>query len=159
MKKLNITLGRRSAILSFVIAFLAVCEPQCVSIMAQTYQSSISSVSDLYAKAKGEVITKDNYGKYVTTGNPGTISTDMSDDDANKIFAIYNKGTGKFLSFGGYWGVAARLSSVPCPFWLQLRTEEKVDLQKTDNYVRYPEKEGEIVSSENESIDKKYIFK
>lgn len=158
MKKLNITFGRRSAILSFVIAFLAIYEPQCVSIMAQTHKSSISSVSDLYAKAKGEVITKDNYAKYVTTGNPGTISTDMSDDDANKIFAIYNKGTGKFLSFGGYWGVAARLSSVPCPFWLQLRSEDKVNLQYTDNYVRYPEKEGETVSSTNEPINQTYNF-
>lgn len=158
MKKLNITFGRRSAILSFVIAFLAFYEPHIVSMMAQTHKSSISSVSDLYAKAKGEVITKDNYAKYVTTGNPGTISTDMSDDDANKIFAIYNKGTGKFLSFGGYWGVAARLSSVPCPFWLQLRSEDKVNLQYTDNYVRYPEKEGETVSSTNEPINQTYNF-
>lgn len=159
MKKLNITFGRRSAILSSVIAFLAVCEPQCVSIMAQTHKSSISSVSDLYAKAKGEVITKDNYAKYVTTGNPGNISTDMTDDEANKIFVLYNKGTGKFLSYGGYWGVAARLSSVPCPFWLQLRSDDdKVNLQYTDNYVRYPEKEGETVSSTNEPINQTYNF-
>ena len=127
--------------------------------MAQTHKSSISSVSDLYAKAKGEIITMDNYAKYVTTGNPGTIGTDMSDDDANKIFVLYNKGTGKFLSFGGYWGTSARLSSVPCPFWLQLRSEDKVnDFKYTDKFLRYPEEEGEIVSSTNETIDKKYTF-
>lgn len=145
MKNLYNTLGRRSAILSLVIAFLAIYEPQSVSLMAQTNQTAMASVSDIYAEAPGQVITMDNYAKFTTLDNPGTISESMKDEEASRIFVIYNKGTGKFLSFGGYWGTSARLGSVPCPVWLQLRDKETLNNQ--DKYLRYPETPGTILTA------------
>lgn len=64
---------------------------------------------------------------------------------AKNMFLLYNKGTGKFLTFGGYWGASATLSDTPCPFWLQSRNDKK---ETQGRYVRYPEKTGETVSSE-----------
>ena len=64
---------------------------------------------------------------------------------AKNMFLFYNKGTGKFLTFGGYWGASATLSDTPCPFWLQSRNDKK---ETQGRYVRYPEKTGETVSSE-----------
>lgn len=151
MNNLFIFFSRRNSILSFVIAFIAVLEPQCVSMMAQTSQSSIVSVSDIYAEAPGQVITMDNYAKFATLDNPGTISTNMKDEEASKIFVIYNKGTGKFLTFGGYWGTSARLGSVPCPVWLQLRDKETLNNQ--DKYLRYPETPGIILTQSGEDVD------
>lgn len=64
----------------------------------------------------------------------------FKDGQAQKMFLLYNKGTGKFLTFGGYWGASATLSDTPCPFWLQSRN----NTQETQSscYLRYPENEG-----------------
>lgn len=152
MKNLFNTFGRREVVLSLVIAFLAMYEPHCVSLMAQTNQTEMASVSDIYAEAPGQVITMDNYAKFTTLDNPGTISASMKDEEASKIFVIYNKGTGKFLSFGGYWGTSARLSSVPCPVWLQLRDKETLNNQ--DKYLRYPETPGTTFTFVRNALDK-----
>lgn len=62
------------------------------------------------------------------------------------MFLLYNKGTGKFLTFDGYWGASATLSDSPCPFWLQSRN----NTQETQSscYLRYPENEGENWNAE-----------
>ncbi len=70
----------------------------------------------------------------------------FKDGQAQKMFLLYNKGTGKFLTFGGYWGASATLSDTPCPFWLQSRN----NTQETQSscYLRYPENEGENWNAE-----------
>lgn len=65
---------------------------------------------------------------------------------AKNMFLLYNKGTGKFLTFGGYWGASATLSDSPCPFWLQSRNEKEET--QSSCYLRYPENEGENRNAE-----------
>ena len=45
------------------------------------------------------------------------ITTDCSYDDANKVYFLYNVGTGKFLNMGGYWGTHASMKDYPMPLW------------------------------------------
>lgn len=70
----------------------------------------------------------------------------FKDGQAQKMFLLYNKGTGKFLTFGGYWGASATLSDSPCPFWLQSRNEKEET--QSSCYLRYPENEGENRNAE-----------
>ena len=114
---------------------------QSAQVCAQQKAIAEASLTTL----RGQEVTKDNYSQLVTTGRPGTLNASMNSDEANKIFLLYNKGTGKFLTFGGYWGASATLSDTPCPFWLQQRNETK---ETQGSYVRYPENAGETVSSE-----------
>lgn len=79
-------------------------------------------------------LSYDTFKKYITTGQP--------QDERTKILVIYNVGTGKFLTLGGYWGTHAMLSDVPHLFWLQRRNEEKAE---QNTYIRYPETKDEVV--------------
>ena len=54
----------------------------------------------------------------------------------DKMFLLYNVGTGKFLNVGSYWGTHAVLSDVPRPFWFQRRNDKKVTALY--GYKRYP---------------------
>ena len=45
------------------------------------------------------------------------ITQNCSYADANKVYFLYNVGTGKFLNMGGYWGVHASLKDYPMPLW------------------------------------------
>lgn len=45
------------------------------------------------------------------------ITSDCSFGDANKVFFLYNVGTGKFLNMGGYWGMHVSLKDYPMPLW------------------------------------------
>lgn len=54
----------------------------------------------------------------------------------NKIFLLYNVGTGKFLNVGSYWGTHAVLSDVPRLFWFQRRNDKRVTALY--GYKRYP---------------------
>ena len=83
-----------------------------------------TTAANTIEKMAGLVITEDNYAGYVTTDNAGTLSDYES---LKKVFFIYNVGTGKFLSPGGYWGSHASLSTEPHPFWLQMKSESKSD--------------------------------
>ena len=91
-------------------------------------------------------MTKENYSQLVTNGEKPSSMKDalFKDGQAQKMFLLYNKGTGKFLTFGGYWGASATLSDSPCPFWLQSRNNKT---EKQGSYVRYPEA-GKSVSCE-----------
>lgn len=77
----------------------------------------------------GKKIDYASYKNYVTTGRP--------EDDGDKVFLLYNVGTGKFLNVGSYWGTHAALSNVPRPFWFQHRNEKRVAGQWA--YNRFPE--------------------
>lgn len=83
-----------------------------------------TTAANTIEKMSGLNITEDNYSSYVTTDNAGTLSDYES---LKKVFFIYNVGTGKFLSPGGYWGSHASLSTEPHPFWLQMKSESKSD--------------------------------
>nr|WP_288695632.1 hypothetical protein [uncultured Prevotella sp.] len=92
---------------------------------------------------QGQEVTKENYTQLVTTDaeKPSSIRDALfTKGQDKKMFLLYNKGTGKFFTFGGYWGASATLSDTPCPFWLQWRNDTK----ETQNscYLRYPENEG-----------------
>ena len=54
----------------------------------------------------------------------------------DKMFLLYNVGTGKFLNVGSYWGTHAVLSDVPRPFWFQRRNDKRVTALY--GYKRYP---------------------
>lgn len=147
----------RVVALSTVVAFAAVKGiPLCAQTSAAPAKSGNSA---LLQNLKGVDITKENMYQYVTTGNPGDLSLTMSDDEASKVFVLYNKGTGKFLNVGGYWGSSAVLSDVPCPLWLQIRNDKKTKQSLTIS-ARYPESKGEettaILSTEQTRWTNKY---
>lgn len=147
----------RVVALSTVVAFAGVKgTPLCAQTSAAPAKSGNSA---LLQKLKGVDITKENMYQYVTTGNPGDLSLTMSDDEASKVFVLYNKGTGKFLNVGGYWGSSAVLSDVPCPVWLQIRNDKKTKQSLTIS-ARYPENAGEettaILSTEQTRWTNKY---
>lgn len=107
------------------------------------------AISEASLKAlQGKEVTKENYTQLVTNGEKQSSIKDalFKDGQAQKMFLLYNKGTGKFLTFDGYWGASATLSDSPCPFWLQSRN----NTQETQSscYLRYPENEGENWNAE-----------
>ena len=53
-----------------------------------------------------------------------TSDTNLSDDDPDKVFFLYNVKTGKFLNAGGYWGTHVSLKDYPLSLWA-----------KTNNYT------------------------
>lgn len=107
------------------------------------------AISEASLKAlQGKEVTKENYTQLVTNGEKQSSIKDalFKDGQAQKMFLLYNKGTGNFLTFDGYWGASATLSDSPCPFWLQSRN----NTQETQSscYLRYPENEGENWNAE-----------
>ncbi len=126
----------------FTIAFLAM-GGYCVATKAQTTQTA-STLENL----QGQEVTKENYTQLVTNGEKPSSMKDalFKDGQAQKMFLLYNKGTGKFLTFGGYWGASATLSDSPCPFWLQSRNDTKET--QSSCHLRYPENEGENWNAE-----------
>lgn len=147
----------RVVALSTVVAFAAVKgTPLCAQTSTAPAKSGNSA---LLHNLQGVDITKENMYQYVTTGNPGDLSLTMSDNEASKVFVLYNKGTGKFLNVGGYWGSSAVLSDVPCPLWLQIRNDKKTKQSLTIS-ARYPENAGEettaILSTEQTKWTNKY---
>lgn len=137
MKHKNVFSKRKSAVLFFTIAFLAM-GGYCIATKAQTTQTA-STLESL----QGQEVTKENYTQLVTNGEkPSSIRDALfTEGQDKKMFLLYNKGTGKFLTFGGYWGASAALSNTPCPFWLQSRNDTKET--QSSCYLRYPENEGE----------------
>lgn len=141
MKHKNVFSKRKSAVLFFTIVFLAM-GGYCVSTKAQNAQTA-STLENL----TGQEVTKENYTQLVTNGEkPSSMKEALFDGQAKNMFLLYNKGTGKFLTFGGYWGASATLSDSPCPFWLQSRNN-KTEKQGSC-YLRYPENEGENWNAE-----------
>lgn len=135
----------RVVALSTVVAFAGVKgTPLCAQTSAAPAKSGNSA---LLQNLRGVNITKENMYQYVTTGNPGDLSLTMSDDEASKVFLLYNKGTGKFLNVGGYWGSSAVLSDIPCPLWLQIRNNKKTKTKQSLTLsARYPENAGEVTT-------------
>lgn len=141
MKHKNVFSKRKSAVLFFTIVFLAM-GGYCVSTKAQNAQTA-STLENL----TGQEVTKENYSQLVTNGEkPSSMKEALFDGQAKNMFLLYNKGTGKFLTFGGYWGASATLSDSPCPFWLQSRNEKEET--QSSCYLRYPENEGENRNAE-----------
>lgn len=101
---------------------------------SETSAGSQQTTAEQLKQTAGIDLSYDTFKKYTTTGQP--------QDERSKILVIYNVGTGKFLTLGGYWGTHAMLSDVPHMFWLQRRNEEKAE---QNAYVRYPETEDEVV--------------
>lgn len=108
-----------------------------------TENGSTSIAEDLKNKA-GFEMSYDNRKSFLTTGQP--------QDDASKVFIIYNVGTGKFLSLGGYWGTHSMLSDIPQLLWMQRRNENK---NTSYSYLRYPETADDVteVTSEDSYIN------
>lgn len=148
----------RVVALSTVVAFAAVKgTPLCAQTSAAPAKSGNSA---LLQNLKGVDITKENMYQYVTTGNPGDLSLTMSDDEASKVFVLYNKGTGKFLNVGGYWGSSAVLSDVPCPLWLQIRNDKKSKVRQSSTiYEHYPMSEGEVITATRTNNQTNWIKK
>lgn len=55
------------------------------------------------------------------------ITSDCSFGDPDKVFFLYNVGSGKFLNMGGYWGMHVSLKDSPMPLW----TREGTSLENT----------------------------
>lgn len=141
MKHKNVFSKRKSAVLFFTIVFLAM-GGYCVATKAQNAQTA-STLENL----TGQEVTKENYTQLVTNGEkPSSMKEALFNGQAKNMFLLYNKGTGKFLTFGGYWGASATLSDSPCPFWLQSRNEKEET--QSSCYLRYPENEGENRNAE-----------
>lgn len=79
----------------FIIAFLAM-GGYCVATKAQNAQTA-STLENL----QGKEVTKENYSQLVTNGEKPSSMKDalFKDGQAQKMFLLYNKGTGKFLTF------------------------------------------------------------
>lgn len=141
MKHKNVFSKRKSAVLFFTIVFLAM-GGYCVATKAQNAQTA-STLENL----QGKEVTKENYTQLVTNSEkPSSMKDALFNGQAKNMFLLYNKGTGKFLTFGGYWGASATLSDSPCPFWLQSRNEKEET--QSSCYLRYPENEGENRNAE-----------
>lgn len=142
MKHKNVFSKRKPVVLFFTIAFLAM-GGDFVATKAQNAQTA-RTLENL----QGLEVTKENYTQLVTNGEkPSSIKDALLETgQTDKMFLLYNKGTGKFLTFDGYWGASATLSDSPCPFWLQSRN----NTQETQSscYLRYPENEGENWNAE-----------
>lgn len=148
----------RVVALSTVVAFAAVKgTPLCAQTSTAPAKSGNSA---LLQNLKGVDITKETMYQYVTTGNPGDLSLTMSDNEASKVFVLYNKGTGKFLNVGGYWGSSAVLSDVPCPLWLQIRNDKKTKVRQSSTiYEHYPMSEGEVITATRTNNQTNWIKK
>lgn len=55
------------------------------------------------------------------------ITSDCSFGNPDKVFFLYNVGSGKFLNMGGYWGMHVSLKDYPMPLW----TREGTSLENT----------------------------
>ncbi len=55
------------------------------------------------------------------------ITSDCSFGDPDKVFFLYNVGSGKFLNMGGYWGMHVSLKDSSMPLW----TREGTSLENT----------------------------
>lgn len=117
---------------------------QSAQVCAQQKAISEASLTAL----PGQEVTKDNCSQLVTNGEkPSSIRDALfTDGQAKKMFLLYNKGTGKFLTFGGYWSASATLSDTPCPFWLQSRNEKEET--QSSCYLRYPESTEKYLKAE-----------
>lgn len=142
MKHKNVFSKRKPVVLFFTIAFLAM-GGYCVATKAQNAQTA-RTLENL----QGQEVTKENYTQLVTNGEkPSSIKDALLETgQTDKMFLLYNKGTGKFLTFDGYWGASATLSDSPCPFWLQSRNNTHET--QSSCYLRYPENEGENWNAE-----------
>ena len=47
----------------------------------------------------------------------GTTGSNLTEDDPEKVFFLYNVKTGKFLNAGGYWGTHVSLKDYPLSLW------------------------------------------
>ena len=89
MKHKNIFSKRKSAVLFFTIAFLAM-GGYCVATKAQTTQ-----IASTLEKLKGQEVTKENYTQFVTNGEkPSSMKDALFNGQAKNMFLLYNKGTG-----------------------------------------------------------------
>lgn len=128
MSKLNTAHAVMACATAVFLAFSYSNQVVAQTIAGSTETTSNSTLAD---GLKGTEINYKNYRNYVTTGQP--------QDDANKIFLLYNVGAKKFLNLGGYWGTHAALSEVPRRFWLQRINDTEVS--GVHSYIRYPEAE------------------
>ena len=95
--------------------------------------NAISSIPQNITELKGQEITFSNSNTYISVNRPW---------EYDKMFLLYNVGTGKFLNVGGYWGTHAELSEVPRPFWFQRRNDKKVSGLYA--YKRYPDRKSVV---------------
>lgn len=70
--------------------------------------NSLGAIGLKYLTGKTEAEIKD---AAVTSDN------NLSDDDPDKVFFLYNVKTGKFLNAGGYWGTHVSLKDYPLSLW------------------------------------------
>ena len=80
-----------------------------------------------YSAANGidDLAGTDPSSDVCTTGRPNNIP--------QKIFYLYNVGTGQFLNIGGYWGTHASINNTPNALWLE--TTGTTGLYYLNNHV------------------------
>jgi len=100
-------------------------------------------------------------------------TTDKPTNDNTKIFFLYNIGTGKFLSPGGFWGTHTSLSDVGFKMWLEannsgsydsfnlrttLMTEEDKAKQEAEvyRYVKYNDSNNSLYMDHDKSVNNGY---
>lgn len=76
------------------------------------------------------------------------ITTDCSYKDPNKVFFLYNVGTGKFLNMGGYWGTHVSIKDYPMPLW----TRNGTSMTTTDGETPSLNFEQNIATTEGSLI-------
>jgi len=77
------------------------------------------------------------------------ITSGYSYTDANKVYFLYNVGSGKFLNMGGYWGTHASMKDYPMPLWTRNGTSyaETLSLNFTHNMAT---KQGNMIKWVNQ---------
>lgn len=77
------------------------------------------------------------------------ITSGYSYTDANKVYFLYNVGSGKFLNMGGYWGTHASMKDYPMPLWTRNGTSyaETPSLNFTHNMAT---KQGNMIKWVNQ---------
>ena len=77
------------------------------------------------------------------------VTSGYSYTDANKVYFLYNVGSGKFLNMGGYWGTHASMKDYPMPLWTRNGTSyaETPSLNFTHNIAT---KQGNMIKWVNQ---------
>ena len=129
---------RKNTYMTLVTTLMLTASATALPVRAQTDGDDRTNINVQPAdvsQLEGKEMSYDKRSGYVTIGRP--------QDNADKMFLLYNVGQKKFLNVGSYWGTHAALSTVPRPFWFQRRNE--VEVSPMWGYLRYPETPGESI--------------
>ena len=106
--------GEKSCKNNFLLMLFSVCWLMLAptASMASTQQAARTTLNTQYESINGidSLIGVDPSSAICSTGRP---------DNDTQVLYLYNVGTKRFLSVGGYWGTHASIDNTPHPLWFE----------------------------------------